>query len=297
MTNPPQAIYSKPMEKIALLADIHANLAALEAVIADLEIWSPDIVIVAGDHLNRGPQSGACLALVQRMAAERGWLLMRGNHERYVLNYHAKHQQASLPQHGLHYELNHSLAWTYAQVQGQIAAIAALPEQLSLDLGGRRLAVYHASVRHDRDGLRADAPADELAGQIDPAAAVFAVGHTHMPFVRRLNTTLLVNVGSVGLPFDGDQRAAYARLTRLGGAWHAAIQRVPYDLALTERAFVTSGMLETVGPFGRLMLRELQTARSLVFTFLPTYYERLHAGQISFDAAINEFLAEAERAA
>jgi predicted phosphodiesterase len=283
------------MEKIAVLADIHGNLAALHAIIADIDAWAPDLVIVAGDTVNRGPLSRSCLDLVLRMVAERSWLLLRGNHERYVLSY--EHERAHIPRSGPHYELSRIIAWTHAQVADQIATIAALPEQLRLELDAGPLVVYHASTRHDRDGLTHRSSDAELRRQIDPTAAIFCAGHTHVPFVRRLDATLVVNVGAVGLPFDGDRRAAYARLTRRRQGWSATIMRLPYDLEATERAFHESGMLEAIGPHGRLMLRELQTGRSLLFDFIPAYHNRILAGALSIDEAVHEFLAAAEQPA
>src|SRR5258708_13429816 len=67
--------------RIAILADIHANVSALEAVIADLELTQPDRVIVAGDFQNRGPFPRE---VTYRLFAL-GWTLLRGNHEDYVI--------------------------------------------------------------------------------------------------------------------------------------------------------------------------------------------------------------------
>ena len=285
------------MEKIAILADIHGNLAALHALIDDLESWSPDLVVVAGDTVNRGPDSGACLALVLRMADERGWRVIRGNHERYVLTYDRERQRSEFATAGPRHEISRALAWTHSQVLARVDRIADMPESLRIDLGGATLAVYHASVRHDRDGLTLHSPDEELRQQVDPAATVFCVGHTHVPFTRRLDGALVVNVGSVGLPFDEDRRAAYVRLTRGRAGWRARIVRLPYDVALTERAFRASGMLGAVGAQGHIMLREVMTGRSLLFDFVPAYYERILAGAISVDEAVAEYLARADRAA
>jgi predicted phosphodiesterase len=285
------------MEKIAVLADIHGNLAALHALLEDLERWSPDLVVVAGDTVNRGPDSGVCLELILRMVAERGWRLIRGNHERYVLTYDHDRQCPDFPAVGPRHEISRTIAWTHAQVAAQIATIAALPESLQIDLGDATMAVYHASARHDRDGISPNSPDAELRHQIDPAAAVFCVGHTHVPFTRRLDGTLVINVGSIGLPFDGDRRAAYARLTRERAGWQARIVRLAYDVALTEHAFRASGMLDATGAIGHLMLREVQTGCSLLFHFVPIYYERILAGAISVEEAVSEFLAGADRAA
>jgi hypothetical protein len=101
----------------------------------------------------------------------------------------------------------------------------------------------------------------------------------------------------VGLPFDGDTRLAYARLTRRRRGWQAQIVRVPYDVAATARRYAESGMLEAVGAHAHIMLRELQTGRSLLFDFVPTYHERVLAGAISLDEAVREYLGEQSRAA
>jgi putative phosphoesterase len=287
----------RPMEKIAVIADIHGNLAALHAMLEELDAWSPDLVIVAGDTVNRGPLSGPCLALVMERAAAHGWQVIRGNHERYVLSFDHERRRPDFPSSGPHYELSRSIAWTHAQVADRLETIAAMPEQLRFELDGASLAVFHASVRHDRDGLMRHTPDDELRQQIDSSVSIFCTAHTHMPFTRRLGQTLVVNVGSVGLPFDGDRRAAYARLTRERAGWQATVVRVPYDVAATERAFRESGMLDAAGAHGHLMLRELQTGHSLLFDFVPAYHERILAGSIGLDEAVSEFLARRERAA
>ena len=278
------------MEKIAVLADIHGNLEALQATIADISTWSPDMVIVAGDIVNRGPRSSACLELVLHMASQHGWHLMRGNHERYLLSYNQERLQHNFPHQSAEHALSRVIAWTHDQLVDRVATVAALPEQLRFTLDAGPLVIYHASMRHDRDGLMQATPEAELRNQIDSTAAIFCAGHTHMPFVRQLSNTLVVNVGAVGLPFDGDRRAAYARLTRGRQHWSATIMRIPYDVDSAERAFHETGMLDQVGAHGRLMLRELQTGRSLLFPFINSYHARVSAGVLSIDQAVDEFM-------
>ncbi|MEI7771011.1 MAG: metallophosphoesterase family protein [Chloroflexales bacterium] len=276
--------------KIAILADIHANLAALQATIDDIDGWSPDAVIVGGDIVNRGPQSDDCLDLVLRLRDQRGWQVIAGNHEGYVLRYAVDRARHDFPTSGPRYEFSRLIGWAYGQLADRIPAIAALPEQLEIATPAGAIRVLHASVRHNRDGVMAASSDAELRRQIDPAAAVFCVGHTHMPFVRRVDDTLVVNVGSVGLPFDGDTRAAYARLSLGHAGWGAAIRRVDYDLAATERVFVHGGAMESIGPMAEIMLRELQTGTSLMFDFLPRYDGPIHSGEISMANAVRDFL-------
>lgn len=283
--------------KIAVLADIHANLPALHAVIDDIDRWSPDAVIVAGDTVNRGPQSDRCLDLVLQLEAQRGWRLIRGNHERYILQYDQDLHRPGFEADGLRHELIRPVAWAHRQVAHQIATIGAMPERLRLDLDGEPFVVYHASVRHDRDGISHRSSDEELREQIEPGVAVFCVGHTHTPLARRLDGTLVVNVGSVGLPFDGDTRAAYARLTRGRQGWSATIVRVAYDVGATTRAFAETGTLDAVGAHAPLMLRELETGRSLIFSFVPAYYNRILAGQLSMEEAVRHYLSTVDAAA
>lgn len=276
--------------KVAVLADIHGNLAALHAVVEDLERWRPDLVAVAGDIVNRGPESRACLDLVLQLAAERGWLVMRGNHERYVLHYSRETARSGFPRSGPHYEMSRIIGWAHRQIGSRLPEVASLPESLRLDVGGERLAIYHASLRHDRDGIGRHSDEALLRSQIDPAAAVFCVGHTHMPFVRRVGDTLLVNVGAVGLPFDGDTRAAYAQLVQGREGWQATIRRLLYDHERTLRTFMTNGTFNAVGAHAPILFEELRSGRSLMFDFIPLYHERILAGAIGMEAAVDEFL-------
>ena len=71
--------------KLAVLADVHSNWPALQAVAADIERWQADRVVVAGDVINRGPRPVECLDFV--LSSANGWRLVLGNHEEYVLSH------------------------------------------------------------------------------------------------------------------------------------------------------------------------------------------------------------------
>ena len=275
--------------KIAVLADVHANLAALQTVVADIEGWAPDQVIVAGDTVNRGPQSAECLALLSVLASERGWLLMQGNHEEYLIRYARDHTSPDFPTSGPRYEVLRNIAWTYRQMGGAIDQLVRLPDQLDLELAAGLLSVRHASTRHNRDGILLRQSDDELRERIVTEAAVFCTGHTHMPFVRQLDATLLVNVGSVGLSFDGDTRAAYARLTYSRQGWQAEIVRLAYDLSAALRAFDTNGMAEGVGDISPIMRRELATGNSIMFDFVNEFHTPILSGELSIAEAVRIF--------
>ncbi len=159
---------------------------------------------------------------------------------------------------------------------------------------GSEVRVTHASMRGTRDGIFPETPDEVLRVQVGrPHPALFIVGHTHWPLVRRVNGTLVVNVGAVGMPFDGDPRASYGQLTWQSGGWQAKIARVAYDRRQTEHDYIDTGFLDEGGALARLMLVELQRARSQLFQWALDYEAPVLAGELSMDESVNRFLARA----
>jgi len=156
---------------------------------------------------------------------------------------------------------------------------------------GSEVRVVHASMRHTRDCIFPDTPDEILREQITPAPKVFVVGHTHIPLMRRLGETLIVNVGSSGLPFDGDPRVSYARLIWQHGVWDAEIVRVDYDRAQAERDFDETGFSDQVGPLAHLIRIELQQARSQLGEWARDYQAAVVSGQMTMAESVACFLA------
>ncbi|MFI0609483.1 MAG: metallophosphoesterase family protein [Anaerolineae bacterium] len=277
--------------KLAVLSDIHANLPAFEAVLEDVRAWRPDAVVFAGDGVNRGARPAECWTLLAGLARDEGWQLLRGNHEEYV----ASREGAALtPPDSPAFQIAQSSLWTYRRLGLPAATLADLPFSLSLLApDGGEVRVTHASMLGTRQGIYPDSSDEAIRERVGrPAPGLFAAGHTHRPFVRHLDDTLVVNPGSVGLPFDGDPRAAYARCAWRTGGWRADIRRLEYDRAAAEAAFQDTGFLDGGGPLARIMLRELQTARSLINHWLTAYEADCLAGRIGVMAAVERFLAE-----
>lgn len=275
--------------KLAVLADIHANLAALETVAAHIEVWQPDIVIVAGDVVNRGTRPLECLRFVQKKVRTEGWLTARGNHEDYVI-YQSEHLKHCSPEEREFYRFTH---WTCERLNGQVQWLAAMPFQQSLSApDGGEIRVVHASMRSTRDGIFVKTSDEQLRQQIMPPPDLFCVGHTHWPLIRQIDDTLVVNVGAVGLPFDRDIRASYAQLVWQAGSWHPNIVRLPYDLARAECDFVETGFLEEGGPLAYVILDELHTARSHLFWWTRQYQVPVLAGKMTMADAVQQFMAD-----
>jgi putative phosphoesterase len=274
--------------KLALLADIHANFQALQAVAADIEIWRPDLVVVAGDLVNRGPRPLECLNLVREGQRTNGWLVTRGNHEDYII----AQAQPHAPRNGPAFDVHQGSWWTWRELDGNLLILQAMPFDLNLHgPDNSKICITHASMRSLRDGIYPHTSDDELEQLVGPPPALFLVGHTHIPLIRSLNGILVVNAGSAGLPFDGDTRPSYARLTWQHGAWKAEIVRVPYDIAQAERDFFTTSFLNEAGPLVRLVLRELKLARAQLGGWVDRYQQRALAGDISMRQSVDEYLA------
>jgi putative phosphoesterase len=274
--------------KIAALADIHGNYQALITVLDHVERWKPDQVLILGDIINRGPRSRECLHIIQSEAARQGWKLIRGNHEQYVLNY----LNPSHPRSGLEFELHRVIYWTYQSLtKADITSIQELPEVIIEQFADdQELVARHASTAGDRVGIYPETTNLELADLVDPSANVFLVGHTHQAFVREYQGNLLINAGSVGLPFDGDKRAGYAQLIYNAGSWKAEIIRLNYDLTEAVKDYEESGFLADGGPLAELVLAELKLGWPQLSHWFRRYEGKVLAGKLSISSAVNEFL-------
>lgn len=273
--------------KIAIITDIHANLVALEKIVAHVDRWGPDHVFVAGDMVNRGPRPLECWELIQSRIDQDHWQVIRGNHEDYVIS------QASpeVPRDGPGFSINQASYWTMLQMGNQITALQSLPEQISLsgpDAGEIR--IVHASMRGNRDGIYPETSDQTLSKQILPPPGLLCVGHTHRPLVRKLDTTTIVNAGSSGLPFDGDTRPSYAQIVWQNHQWQAKIQRVEYDLHLAIQDFIASGYLQEAGPLTRLVFVELTDAISMLYGWFTRYRKAVLQGELSMSASVDAYL-------
>jgi predicted phosphodiesterase len=274
--------------KIAALGDIHGNYQALIAVLDHIEHWKPDLVLVLGDIINRGPRSRDCLQLVREKGLDPTWHSIRGNHEGYVLEF----EDPSLPRSGIEFDLREVIYYTYESLSlEEIQAVADLPFHLSLEVEDDQLIrAWHASTAGERIGIYPDTPENEFPKLVDPQADLFLVGHTHQPFIRKWAQTTIVNVGSVGLPFDGDTRASYAKLEHHGQGGQNEIVRVDYDRKSAEDDFYSSGFIPAGGAMADLILAEVRLGWPQLSKWFKRYENAVRAGEISLENAVAEFL-------
>lgn len=223
---------------LALIYDVHGNLPALDAVLADAEAAGARRWLLGGDFTLFGAWPGECLARLEALPAT---IWIRGNGERWT------NAPAEAPP-----PVRPTAAWCAARLGPEtVARLAALPEQAVLD-GATR--ACHASPLSDVLGLLPE-PAPGEPGLLDGVRERRLIaGHTHLPLRRTTDRGLeLVNPGSVGMPFDGDPRAAYALIAPDGTVEH---RRVAYD-----HGAAAAAIRDALGADGELFARRVEQAR------------------------------------
>lgn len=180
---------------VAVLSDIHGVLPALDRVLAEPAVADAELIVVTGDH-TWGPQPTAVLDRLTSLADRA--LLVRGNADRELL-------QMS---HGIDIGLADDplSVWGAAQLRPHHQELLeTMPEQITMEVDGfGPVRFCHATPRDDEEVVLVDSRlerwADVLSGLPDDVRTLVC-GHTHLPFVRLVDGRLIVNPGSVGLPY------------------------------------------------------------------------------------------------
>jgi predicted phosphodiesterase len=205
--------------RVAALYDIHGNLPALEAVLADICRSGVDRVVVGGDVLP-GPMPRECLTCLRALGARVDCI--RGNGESAVLAHLAGAGLEALPE-----AARQAVRWAAEHLAAEeLRRIAGWPATVRLRIPGHGGVLFcHATPRSDTEIFTRVTPEESLLPVFRGAGAALVVcGHTHMPFDRMIGATRVVNAGSVGMPF-GDPVASWLLLGP-----DVELRRTPYDL-------------------------------------------------------------------
>lgn len=274
--------------RVAIFSDVQGNLEAMEVVVEHILAWQPDLVVMNGDLINRGPNSLGCLERFERLRADSGWLPLRGNHEDFVLRCARESTRDPIDA-----DLRRFADWTREQLADRVELTAPWPDHLCFHAPGGEDWVHatHGTLLGNRDGISASLPDECLVARLPEGLAVFVTAHTHRPLARQFRGTQILNVGSVGAPFDGDVRATYGQLMFDQGVWQTRIVRLDYDREQTDRCFHQSGFLDQGGPLAHLIYREWRHAIPLMPHWHRQYGQAVLDGQISLERAVRKFLA------
>ena len=234
--------------RIAILSDIHDNLTAFEAVLADLRQTSPDVVLHGGDLVNGGSSP---VEVVDRVR-DLGWRGVFGNTDEAVARPETLEEFASQSPapRSLWDAVREMTAFTREALGGKrIAWLGALPRVLIHP----PVALVHASPASAWRSLLAGASDAELESTYLPLEQpIIVYGHIHQQFVREVGEFTVINTGSVSQSFDGDPRASYVLIDN--GA--PKLRRVEYDTEREINAIKATGL-----PNADWMARRLRAAR------------------------------------
>lgn len=218
--------------RVALISDLHGNMVALRAVLQHIERHPVDRVVCLGDVATLGPAPD----LVIETLAELGCLCILGNHDEFLLDADLIRSYTDLPVIVTSVDASRA-----AMKSSSLAFLKTFQRSSELDLDGTALSVFHGSPRSHMEDLLATTPAEHLDQALGARrATVMAGGHTHIQMLRQHRGTLLVNPGSLGLPFESYAsggppivlpHAEYATVEAAGGAASVTLHRVPLDRA------------------------------------------------------------------
>jgi predicted phosphodiesterase len=310
---------------LALLADIHGNLPALEAVLFDLQRYKPDAVYLVGDQINRCPWHNEVLDLLEDL----GWLAIYGNHELIIGRINTPQNQPPFTDP----KRFPTLWWTQSQLkEHHLQAIRRLPAEYTI----RSESLPEIYLTHGIPGnpYRGILPEDSDAKiwgdlhtwrQLAPGELIVCA-HTHRPLQRWLwrkfpeqdgvgdysayqgyyhpdekrerelvrlgdgaglhepfRQLLVLNPGSVGMPYNGDPRAQYLLLRAREGKWQPIFRRIEYNRRKLRRAFAESSMHNEIGPEVELHLRTALTGLPWSSDF--TFWLSRQPAEVQMDAA------------
>jgi putative phosphoesterase len=220
--------------RAAIVSDIHGNLTALEAVLADLRLSSPDVVLHGGDLAANGPHPADVVDRIRDL----GWLGVRGNTDEMLWSPDDLTRLATkFPKlQSILATFEEMIPWTCAWLgEDRIRWLQTLPY---LQRQGA-VAILHASPNDLWQAPLPGASDLELQSVYQGLEVPLAVyGHIHRPYVRHLEGMTIANTGSVSLSYDGDPRASYLLLD----GPNVTVRRVEYDLEREADALLHSGL-------------------------------------------------------
>lgn len=220
--------------RVAIVSDIHGNLTAFEAVLADLRQTSPDLILHGGDLADAGARP---VEIVDRIR-DLGWEGVVGNTDEMLFRPDSLREFAAQspnlePLFAVIEEM--AVATRGALGEERLSWLRGLPLKYSVD----KMVLVHASPEtlwRAPAPEASDAELKKVYGMLGRSVAIY--GHIHRPYIRGISGMTVANTGSVGLSYDGDRRAAYLLLDES----QPTIRRVEYDVERALKALVACGL-------------------------------------------------------
>jgi len=228
--------------RVAVLSDVHGNLAALEAVRKAVKREKPDAVIVAGDLVMNGPDPAGAVDAIRDMEAS-GATIVQGNTDVAVADFD---YAAAFPwfADGIPDTFLAAAEWAHDELgDDRLGWLRRLPSERRLVLEDTMILACHASPGSQTQGFDAQLdPSVMLESVSRTDARIICCGHTHLPDVRDLGWKIIVNGGSAGYVFDGDPTASWALVEIDGKEIRTEIRRSEFDTMAVANAISARGI-------------------------------------------------------
>lgn len=219
-----------PIQIIALISDIHANLPALEAVYNHAVAQGAKLFFNAGDSVGYGPFPNECLDFIRLNKIHS----VKGDYDQKVLGFPKKKSIFIQKKNALKVL---AFQWAYEQISVRnFQFLSDLPEHNTFNIGEKTLHLTHGSMFNIKAHLGPQTlPKDLIMNQHQVHSDILVLGNTHLFWKSQVNNTLFINPGSVGRQDDGDPRASYVILT-IGESIQVHPYRIAYDIAAVVHA-------------------------------------------------------------
>lgn len=229
--------------KVAIISDIHGNAVALDAVIEDIEVMGADAIISLGDVAATGPEPVRTITLLRKLNVPS----VMGNTDERLIN---PDQAKFNSERGS--EIPEIDTWCARKLgETEIEYILSFEPIIHVRLGEKLMLCFHGSPRSNTEVIDEQTDSKKLEGILgNHSASLFAVGHTHVQMLRRYGDSLILNPGSVGLPYrlSSDRQyyrpvmAEYAAVEFKGNTFSIDFRRVSYELETLVEIVEKSGM-------------------------------------------------------
>ena len=216
---------------VAIISDVHSNIIAFQTVLDEIDRLDSEIIVCAGDIVGYYPFPNQTLEIFKR----RGIISILGNHDKAVIHFNTV---------GMNKLAAEAARWTSENINAEnVDYLKTLKSSRRIGMGPVEAAMFHGSPRDDNEYLYEIDTGPELLEMCGCQCMI--TGHTHIPFVRRIEEGVMINPGAVGQPRDGDSRASFAILdTKNRGV---AIHRLEYDIREVQESVLDASLPPFLG--------------------------------------------------
>jgi len=213
---------------IAVIADVHSNLEALKKVLG--KIKNSELILDAGDIVGYNAKPNECVELVKKLKIKS----VLGNHDHACITGNAEDMNPIAAE---------AAEWTRKNLTADnMKYLKKLPEKLEIDIKGKKIVIIHGSPTNPLYGYVFPWVPDSIFAKFlqDTKTDILILGHTHVPFVKKLDGKLVVNPGSVGQPRDHRREASHAVIDP--ARMDARIVRTEYDIMRVSDEITGAGL-------------------------------------------------------